>query len=152
MQFTSFVMLQIRLLWSVTIVVGYDEQESKLAHTIINISSIVKIKMCLTTHCEVAWYCMWGTQLIAYCFISWNLTYLLFFAPEEFQVVKTTTFTLASHCQLLMLLLLIILQIFKSQVSSIFTIHLHATQYLLPNNKWQYIVYYVFREGQYQLT
>jgi len=34
--------------------VGYDKQESKLAHTIINISSIVKIKTYVIAYCEIA--------------------------------------------------------------------------------------------------
>ena len=149
MYFTPFVRLQIWLPWSAIIMVGYEEHYSTLRQTIINISYIIKRKTYLIANCDVAWYCMWGTQLKANWFISWNFTYLLFFVPKQLEEVKTITFISASHFLLIILLLLIILQhTLKSHVFYLFTGQLHVTNKIgYPTTNDTRLA---FSEAQYQ--
>ena len=85
-------------------------------------SSIVKIKTYLIAHCEVAWYCV-VHQLTAESVVSWNFTYLIFFAPEEFQDVETSTATASRHLHLLISLYLILIKQFLTRHET-FVLHI----------------------------
>jgi len=80
-------------------------------------------------------YIMWGTKLIAKCFISLNFTHLVFFAPKEFHDVRTSTAAAPSHLRLLISLYLIIIQQFLNRQElhlfnvSILTAKDYAAQY-----------------------
>ena len=73
-------------------------------------------------------------QLIAESIVSWNFTYLIFFAPEEFQDVETSTATASRHLHLLILLYFILFkQLLNRHESYVLTIQRHTAKYAQLN-------------------
>ena len=61
--------------------------------------------------------------------VSWNFTYLIFFAPEEFQDVETSTATASRHLHLLILPYLILIKQFLNRHEYfVLNIQRHATK------------------------